>query len=1451
MTTEAGALQRGAARLRSRSTAISVVVISLLAYVPALTAAPGRMPSDSKLYVYLNPGRFLTDNVSSFDPRQFAGWVPHQHIAYLWPTGPWFWVFDRIGLPDWVAHRLWIGTLLLLAGLGVRWMARLVGLTVTAALVAALVYQLSPYILPYVSRTSVLLLPWAGLGWIVGLTVLAAQRGRWRYPAAIALVVFTVGAVNATALAMIIPAPALWLVHAVWRRDITWRRAVATAARTSVLCVAVSLWWIAMLVIQGRSGADVLAYSESLRSVSFTSTATEVARGLGYWLFYIRDSYAATTTASIDHLISLRIIAIGFALLAACLIGLVATSWVHRRFAALLVAAGVVLGVGVHPIDDPSPVMKLLLGDGEGGLALALRSSTRATPVMLLGLALGAGALVAATQRLSIPIRRGSTLRRLRVGSVVAVTIALLAVLNLPAMRSGGFVDPALERDQDPPQAWIDAAARLDELPDGFRVLQLPGSEFGSYQWGYTVDQPLPALTERPLLTRDLLPLGSPAAMDLIFALDDRFQDGVAHVAAIAPVARLLGADTVWIVNDISYDRFELPRPEIVDDLLTGEGAVDAGLVAPERFGTPVPMGAVAERIDEQALGDARIGRSLSPVALVGIEDPVPTVRVKDTTIVLSGSGDGIVDAAAAGLIDGSELILYSASLDEAELIAALDDAAGLVVTDSNRDRAHHWRSSQDVTGFTETGGPDAGVLRFESGDQRLAVFDSTEQDTQTTALQVGPVVAVASSYGEPFAYLPEHRAVMAIDGDPSTSWLVADRAQAAGESIQLDVAETVDHITLRQPDTAIGARSITGIRLDIDGRESLDVVLDARSLSGDGQRIDVDPTRGRSTITVTITSTDDQRPPIGAAIGAVGFSTIDLGLAPTLEVVRPPSDATNALQPDSQVPISLAFTRLRTDPTDRWRSDPESVMTRGFELPGDRSFEPDITLRLDRRLDSQQLALLLGEPVTDTGHLTGFPTARGAAALDGDPSTSWITPFGRAVESALTLQGSGTTTTIELTQPDGSFSPVTALRLIDPAGTIEVTVAPGGATIDLPRPLDLSNVTVEIAATDERTTIDRRFGEPVGLPAAISELTFDGRSPGVRPRPMIEATCREDLIALDGVPVPVSYSVATDLALQGGAIEATPCQPQVDLDRGDHLLTTAAGTASGFDVDQVAFVESDVDDGFVAAGIDPTTTIVSTADRLRRTVEVPACPQGCWLVLGEGYNAAWSASSDRNDLGPPRLVDGNANGWWIEPSTTATTVEISWTAQRPLTLALGASLIAVLAMIGLIVADRRRADDEQPSAAPASFDPIGGAWPRRAAIATALTTIVAAGLLIGWWWMLPAALANIVPVLLRRSRILGWIGVTIVLGVGAVVVVVVRNERPFPGAGWPIRFEWLHGWTLLGILLIAGATLLADGRRRRSTPARPRLRHGTQENRDRHDNAHVGSDARSTVSGL
>ncbi|HEX3090765.1 MAG TPA: alpha-(1-_3)-arabinofuranosyltransferase family protein, partial [Ilumatobacteraceae bacterium] len=819
---------------------LGVWALGLLAYLPALLAAPGKMPSDTKLYLYLDPGRLISDAPYTWDNRQFAGWVPHQTVTYLWPSGPWFWLLEQLHVPDWIAHRLWIATLLFVGGLGVRWAARHLGLPAAGAITAAFVYQLSPYILPYLSRTSLMLLPWAGVGWLVGLTIRSATRTRWRDPAIFALVIFTVGSPNATALMMIAPAPVLWLLHAAWQRSITWRRAVAAGLRIGGLCLGVSLWWIAMLLVQSRHGADVLSYSETLEAVSFTSVSTETLRGLGYWLFYIRDPAGFATSASVDYLESGRIIAIGFALLICCVAGIALTRWSQRRYAAMLVFVGIVLAVGVHPIADPSPLMSRFANESRSSLSLAIRSSTRALPLSNFGLALGAGAF--ATAATTLIVRRRPRLRLLAPSIVI-----WLAVLNLPALFNGGFVDPALERDENPPAAWQEAAAALDAGSTEHRVMQLPGAEFGAFRWGYTVDPPLPGLTNKPLITRDLLPLGSPGAMDLLYALDDRAQTNVLDPSSIAPVARLFGADTIWVSNDMAFERFRTPRPELTTAMFS---APPPGLSPPQPFGTLTPNEQKLATLDETALANPTIGEPVAPVELSDVDQPVAMVRAASRVVVLAGSGDGIVDASAAGLLRGDEAVLYAADLAAEDP----DTPDQVIVTDSNRDRAHQWRGTQDVVGFTETGGPQSDLLVPDTADQRLPVFADQSAVHQTTAAVDGLGIR-ASGYGEPFAYRPEDRPAMAVDGDPATAWVVADRFDPIGQ--RLEVSGDIANLSLLQSQQSGASRMISSVRLDFGGAGSENVGsqvvdLDDRSLSGEGQRIDAPV--GATFVRITIT---------------------------------------------------------------------------------------------------------------------------------------------------------------------------------------------------------------------------------------------------------------------------------------------------------------------------------------------------------------------------------------------------------------------------------------------------------------------------------------------------------------------------------------------------------------------------------------------------------------------
>lgn len=1387
-----------------------VGVLALLAYVPALTARPGRMPADSKLYLYLDPGRFLADATGTFDPRQFAGWVPHQHVSYLWPAGPWYRWWDLLGLPDWIAHRLWIGTIMLAAGAGVYRFSRDLGVGVWAACTAAVVYQVSPYVLPYVSRTSVMLLPWAGLGWIAALALRAARRGGWLDPLLLGLVVFTVGAVNATALAMIVPAPVLVLAHEAFARRVTWRDSAFAAVRVAAVCALVSLWWIVALVLQGRHGADVLAYSESLADVSSTSTSAEVWRSLGYWLFYVRDPFAPTTTESSRYLLSTPTIFLSYLVPIVCLLGLVWTRWAHRRLAAALVACGVVLAVGVHPIGDRSPLMRLLTGDGEGGLALALRSSTRALPLMTLGLALGAAALVDGWRDVRW---RGRHVQR-----PAALAVMAIALAAMPGLWTGAWVDPAIDRDQDPPEAWLDASATLDAHGSDGRVLMLPGAEFGAFRWGYTVDPPLPGLTDRPVVTRDLLPLGSPGAMDLLLALDDRFQTGTAEPAMIGPVARLLGADTVWLANDQAFDRFRTPRPVSVRDVVLASDAV--GDVS--AFGDPVPSSPELPMTDGAALADPRVGEPLAPVELAMLADGPTRVRAAAAMIAVAGSGDGIVDAAAAGYLPDGVTVRYVA--DDP---AWSDDVVGVVITDSNRDRARHWRSSQDTVGFTESGGSGNDLLVDEvAADARLPLFLADGTGVQTVAEQRGPVRATASAYGEPFAYLPEHRAVMAIDGDPRTAWVVGEHGDAVGERILLEVPGGSGDVAVLREAVADRGRRIAEIEV-VDGAGGLDATTRRRvrlvaepgdfAPSGSGFDLlithEIPLTPGSTHVEITITAVAGGVPGTTGAFAGVGFAEIDLGAGPTTEYVRPPAGVLNR---PIGTPVAYVFTRDRVDPLDRWRSDPEPVLRRvvDTEEPMDAALRVDV--RIDGRATDAELAELFGWPVVATERLTGSLRSAGAAAFDGDPATSWITDWGRPDHARLTVLAPEPVSEMTVSQPMTGVSTITELAVRSGPDQRRLPLLPdalGSATLTFDPPLEPGVLEIAVGGADIATTVDRRYGDIVELPVAIGEISFPG-APTVDLNAPARWDC-VDIAMLDGRPIRATITSRDGDWHRGEALRAEPCGDGPRLEPGEHVLDELDDV---FQLDRIV-----LDHGLDVALSDlPAAPVVDTVDRGRydgRFV-VSGCETGCWFTFGEGFSTGWSAELDGTDLGPPHRVDGGFTAWWLPPGDDARDVTVRWTLQTPLTVALVVSFLGALGALVATVWLRRPTGPFEPAGEP-PVTTAPGRLDRPAVVAGGLVWIGTGFLLIGpsgalWGLIAAAGLWRC-----RRSDLTALVALCTVAAVGAVVVAGERRWAPLPNGAWPLRFERVHdlGMFAAASLVALIATEVAGGHGHERSP--------------------------------
>ncbi|NDB05825.1 MAG: DUF3367 domain-containing protein, partial [Acidimicrobiia bacterium] len=368
-----------------------LITLATLAYVPLVLTAPGKVPGDTKLYLYLNPWRLMSDAVFSWDARQFGGWVPHQNVGYLWPSGPWFGLFDLARVPDWIAHRLWIGSLLFIAGAGIVHLGRRLQLPTSSIAVAAFVYQLSPFVLPYISRTSALLLPWALLGWLVAVTIRFTHDRRLGDLALFAFLIFSSGGLNATALLMIAPAPVAIILDALWRRRITIGRAMSTMLILGATSLAMSAWWLAGLAVQGRYGSAVLSYTEALPSTSATSTAPEVLRGLGYWLFYDRNDVVPLTSASNPYQTNVAVVIVGVAIVLIGLGGLSRLRSDVRRPLAFMLFSGLILAVGAFPYSAPNPIWSLLVDRPQSALSLALRSSTRAVPLVIIGIAFGCG----------------------------------------------------------------------------------------------------------------------------------------------------------------------------------------------------------------------------------------------------------------------------------------------------------------------------------------------------------------------------------------------------------------------------------------------------------------------------------------------------------------------------------------------------------------------------------------------------------------------------------------------------------------------------------------------------------------------------------------------------------------------------------------------------------------------------------------------------------------------------------------------------------------------------------------------------------------------------------------------------------------------------------------------------------------------------------------------------
>lgn len=1325
----------------------SIVALAGLAYAPFLSVRPGVVTPDTKTYLYLDPTRFLSQVAFMWNPTVSLGTVSHEYIGYLLPMGPFFAVFHLLGVPVWVVQRLWLGSILFAAGLGVLYLSRILGLRGPGPAAAAMAYMLSPYFLQYAGRISVILLPWAGLPFMLGLTIVALRRGGWREPALFAFVVALVSGINASSIIYVGVGPLLWVLYAVViLRESTWRHAIGTSLRIGVLTLGASLWWIAGLEVEAAYGVNVLKFTETVPSTSATSNPVDILRGLGYWYFYGTDHLGPWTLASVRFTQNITQLATSFAIPVVAVASSAFVRWRERAYFLILLFVGLVLSVGPFPFTNPTRVggwLKAFMTDTTAGLAL--RSTDRATPLVLLALFMLLGsALTALWRRVSVA------------GIIMSVAVAGLVVANMPAVLYGEFIANNFSQPASLPSYEMAAIKHLNATHPGTRVFAIPGNDFAAYRWGDTVDTPQSAYLNRDFVTREQQIMGSIATADTLYATDAPLQDGIANMNALAPMARLMGAGDLMVEYDQQYERYGVPQPQLLALQLL---QTPQGLVDPVSFGTPRPNVPVVSTLDEQDLSVPGPVTWPSPIVTYTVPNPRPLVRGESNTgaVVMEGDATGLNNLAGLGLLDTGSAVYYAGTLAPApaQLQGLASQGAQLVLTDTNRKQAFRWDTLTANAGATET--PSENPAKTDLSDSPIELFPGTGIDSKSYAAYVGAVNVSASSYGNSVSFTPENQAYSAIDGNLDTAWVTGTFVpNPAGEWWQAQFTNPVatDHITLVQPQRGDHNRWVSGVTLTFDGKNPERFTLSAASHQASGQTLTF-PAQTFHTLRVTIDSTTNSGSSPASA-DAVGFAEVEIPGQQVRQVIAMPTQMLHSLGTASAADrLTVVMTRQRASQFPP-RSDPETTISRQFSLPSARMFTVSGSASLSALIPDDEIDRLVGRAggtdlrdAYSSGRLPGGLQSTASATVDGNPATAWQPGLG--LDSQL-----NTTLTYDLDRPraldhltmqvvaDGRHSVPTSMTITSGNQVRHVTLPPiadstvPGAvtTVPVSFPALLGSHFV-VTFTGIRPEYASNFysAGPLALPLGIAEIGIPGVTAGATPS-ALPGNCVSNLLSIDGTPIDVAVVGSPQQALQGGDVQVVPCGPDakgVALAPGTHVVETAVGhnqpcanapsTCTGWNIDQLA-LDSSAGGGAgpavtpTAAGTPqipatqpgPAPALAVTASHIDgHTADVTGATAPFELVLGESVDKGWQAVASPGpgappgahavNLGHPQLVDGFANGWPVTAADlqqlggASFSVSLTWTPQRLVWAALavsGATLVVCLVLGFLPVRWRR-----------------------------------------------------------------------------------------------------------------------------------------------------------------
>ncbi|MBM0225568.1 DUF3367 domain-containing protein [Micromonospora sp. ATA51] len=1386
---------RGVARvLRPVREAPATALCLLLLTAVSFAQRPGQVTFDTKLDLAANPVHFLARALHLWNPEATSGELQNQAYGYLFPMGPFFAVGQLLGVPPWITQRLWCALLFCAAFYGLLLLARTMRIgTEPTRYAAALGYALAPRMLTEIGALSSEVLSAALLPWVLLPLVRVHRIGSPRRAAALsALAVLGMGGINAAVVLLALVLPGVWLLTRRW--DAAHLRLVGWWC----LCVVgVCLWWIVPLLLLGEYSLPFLNYIESSTTTTAVASLFQAVRGTNQWVAYIvqGDPWWPAGWLLIDHPVLMALTAV-VALVG--LAGLAGNLLPERRFLVLGFLAGLTLLTMGYVGSLDSPLSEQVRDLLDGPLA-PFRNVHKLEPVLRLPLMLGfAHGVDAWATRLHTAARRRRPGLRLR--PLVFVPVFLL-VVGAAAPAWTGLLRPGPGWSDLPPH-WRAAATWLADRDALARTLVVPGSGFGQYDWGRTVDEPLQSLAGAPWAVRHQIPLGSAGNTRMMDTVETVLSGGRGS-AGLADFLARSGFRHLLLRNDIDRTQVDAPPVAVLRRALNGS----PGIARVATFGTTGAVGRTpGSPVDD---GDG----PLPAIEVYEVQRSVPAASAVLTADVptISGGPESLLPLLEQGMVRQDQPVVLAGDRPDTGSEAA---DGRWIVTDGLRRRERDIGRVRDNLSQTLTA-TEAG----RQGRVALDLLPFSGQKHQTVATYQGirdVTASTAASFVDNLAAAdPSHLPFAAVDGDAGTSWHSAPLTGPVGQWLQLDLdtPRQVEQVSLSFVDDLGVGWPVTRFRISTD-RGSVDHDVAA----GLGAQTYYTLPGVTSTIRVTVLGVAGGRLDGGVGIRELGVS----GTTPH-RALRVPTDL-----PALTGPVSWSFSRGSagrpacfpaaapgSDAVPSADADPATgsgsttagpgIRTAGTVIRCDRFLarvgeEPLGVDRLFRsaapgpyRLTVTAVArpggvlALAGARVTAdaSSYLAGDASVAPWAAVDGDPGTAWLADTGD-LRPTITLSWHGKRRIDQLRLHPADLPVGSRPERVEVRAGGRVQLVPVGAD-GLVRLAAVHTDRLEISVREVVDRVADRRSNGWTATVGIAEVEVPGLHGLLRPLPAhtrIAAPCGAGpAVELDGFRYETAVTGTLRDAVAGTPMAVTLCGEAgavVDLPAGGHRLATSP--SRGFLAQDVTLRPAG------AAAATPRHRDVSVLDwaPADRRLRVGA-GEGALLVVPENANAGWTATMDGRTL-PTTRVDGWQQAW-VLPAGAGGEVRLRFAPDRAYRggLAAGALSVLVVLLLAAWPVRRRAADGSQVPAE-------GAPW----LIGTLLVVLLAA---LGG--VLPVAIV-LAAMLLRQ---LARRALPVVVFGGLTLATVTAVAGRLRGQGQ----EWAYGtWVQAAMLVAIGAVVAA-----------------------------------------